>query len=106
MLIYNVTVCVDPTIEYEWNNWMLAEHVREVLATGCFTAFSLLRVEADGVEEPTYAVQYSCASKSKLETYQKEHASALQQKTLERWGEKVLAFRSILHTVAEGHLNS
>lgn len=106
MLIYNVTVCVDPSVEFEWNKWMLDEHVREVLATGCFTAFSLLRVEADGVEDPTYAVQYRCASKIQLERYQTEFAPALQKKSLERFGEKTLAFRSVLHTVAEGHLNN
>lgn len=106
MLIYNVTVCVDRAVEFEWNRWMLDEHVREVLATGCFKSFSLLRVEADGVEDPTYSVQFRCASKSDLDRYESDHAPALRAKSLERFGEKTLAFRSLLYTVAEGHLKS
>ncbi len=36
MILYNVTVALDPAIETEWLAWMQQEHIPEVMATGCF----------------------------------------------------------------------
>ena len=37
MFIYNVTVKVDWSIHDAWVQWMLNEHMPEMIKTGCFT---------------------------------------------------------------------
>jgi hypothetical protein len=34
MILYNVTVSVDPEIHDEWLAWMKSKHIPDVLATG------------------------------------------------------------------------
>ena len=59
MFIYNVTVKVDWSIHEAWVQWMLNEHMPEMIKTGCYTDSKLLRLlETDEKEGPTYAAQY------------------------------------------------
>lgn len=96
MILYNVTVNIDLDIEAEWLEWMRREHIPEVLSTGCFSEarMGLLLVKED--QGRTYTIQYSAPNMETYETYIREFAPALQAKTASRYGEKVLAFRSIL----------
>ena len=55
MFIYNVTVKVDWSIHEAWVQWMLHEHMPEMIRTGCFTGSKLLRLlEIDEKDGPTY----------------------------------------------------
>ena len=36
MILYNVTVKILPEVAEEWEKWMKAEHIPEVMATGLF----------------------------------------------------------------------
>ena len=37
MIIYNVTVSVEESVQTEWLNWMRNKHIPEVMACGIFT---------------------------------------------------------------------
>ncbi len=53
MIIYNVTIKVDKTIAEDWLLWMQKEHIPEVMATGCFYAYKIVRLlEIDESEGP------------------------------------------------------
>ncbi|MCR6721770.1 MAG: DUF4286 family protein [Chitinophagaceae bacterium] len=100
MIIYNVTTQVDLVIVEEWLKWMRDEHIPEVTGTGCFThAVILQMIEIDISEAHTYAVQYHAESKSHYNRYIREYAELLRRKSVERWGNKVIAFRSVLQVV-------
>ena len=44
MLIYNVTVKVEPGIAADWLQWMRQEHIPEIMATGCFTHHQIVQL--------------------------------------------------------------
>ena len=100
MFLYNVTVKVSESIKNEWLNWLKKEHIPEVLATDCFNSATILRLmEVDDSEGPTYAVQYKTDSKSLYNLYLDKHAASLRQKSIDKWGDQFIAFRSFMQIV-------
>ncbi len=100
MMIYNVTIKVDHSIAKKWIDWLKNEHIPEVIATGCFTHATVLRLlEIDDTEGPTFAVQYHAESKSFYNRYIAKFSDNLRQKGLDKWGNKFIAFRSIMEIV-------
>lgn len=101
MIIYNVTCNIPEDIEEEWVHWMKHEHIPEVIATEKFTGFKMLKLltVVDGNEGVNYAIQYYCHSLEDYENYNEKFAPALRQKTAEKYGEKVLAFRTLLEEI-------
>ena len=102
MILYNVTVNIDESIEYQWINWMQTKHIKDVLATGKFSSARMVRVL---VEEEmggkTYAVQYTTDSKETLQKYYEEDAPRLREEGAQLFGEKMLAFRTELELISE-----
>jgi hypothetical protein len=96
MVIYNVTCTVEPAIAEEWVQWMQNTHIPEVMATGMFLHCEMMRVMSEQAGEFTYAVQYRCESHEKLAEYRQIHAPELMKKTGDKYGQKVLAFRTVL----------
>lgn len=99
MFIYNVTVNISPDIQHEWLNWMQEIHVPDVMKTGCFVDSQILRVLFVEDEGSTYSVQYRFLDMSDIERYQKEFAPALQAEHKNKFGDKYVAFRTILEIV-------
>jgi hypothetical protein len=101
-IIYNVTVKVDASISNQWLQWMQQTHIPEIIATGCFTKAVVLRLlEIDDSEGPTYAIQYFAESKVNYDRYIEKFADDLRQKTFNAWGNKFIAFRSVMQVVNE-----
>ncbi len=100
MLIYNVTIKVDHSIAKEWLVWLREEHIPDVLQTGCFTHASIYHlVEADDPEGITYAVQYHASTLAAYERYIAEYANAMRKKGQDKWGNKFIAFRTLMQVV-------
>ncbi|HLO81502.1 MAG TPA: DUF4286 family protein [Chitinophagaceae bacterium] len=100
MIIYNVTTQVNWKIHDAWLAWMKGEHIPEVLATGLFTHHRLLRlIDVEEAEGPTYAVQYFTSTREKYNLYIANDAKELREKTLQKWGDQIFAFRSLMEVV-------
>lgn len=102
MIIYNVTINIDETIEAEWLHWMRKTHIPEVMNTGKFISCRLSRLTShkeDGSRN--YSAQYTCHSKKELQEYQDNHAKELQQKSLDKFADKMLAFRTELEIIED-----
>lgn len=99
MIIYNITITVDPDILDEWLDWMRREHIPEVLDSGIFISAVISRVISDLENEQTYAIAYTCKSMKDLKRYQKRFAIKLQKKYIEKYGEKTILFRTLLENV-------
>ena len=97
MIIYNVTVKVTPAIAAEWVQWMKEEHMPELTGTGLFIDARLSRLleqdESDGI---TYIAQYFCDSMDDYNDYIKEHAPAMREKGLKKFGDQFIAFRTLM----------
>src|SRR5687767_5633368 len=100
MIIYNVTIKVDQSIASQWKSWMFETHIPAVMASGCFLKYQMLRI-ADSEEEddPTYAVQYFAASMDDYNLYIKQYAEPLRSQSLEKWGDRFVAFRTVMEVV-------
>ncbi|MBU3713410.1 MAG: DUF4286 family protein [Ferruginibacter sp.] len=100
MFKYNVTIKVLHEISSEWLIWLKEEHIPEVIATGCFTSATIHRLlEVDDSEGPTYNVQYKAESKAAYNLYINKHAGLLREKSYKKWGDKFIAFRSVMQVV-------
>ena len=97
MIIYNVTVGLEKSIEREWLVWMKTVHIPNVMRTGKFVSQRVLKVLShDDPESVSYAIQYSAASMELLQQYLDLHAPLLRQEVQDKFGDKQIAYRTIL----------
>ena len=102
MIIYNVTIKVDTTIAEAWLQWLLTEHVPDVMKSGCFSNYKVVQLlEVDDSEGPTYAIQYNAELKADYNRYIDKHAPIMRQKSIDKWGGKFIAFRSVMQVIEE-----
>ncbi len=100
MILYNVTIKVHNSIHSQWLQWLKEEHVKDILATECFTHYKILQIlEIDNSEGPTYAVQYFAESKALYNRYVEKFLEEMRTRSFQKWGDKFIAFRSVMQIV-------
>jgi hypothetical protein len=100
-ILYNVTCSVDENIHEEWLDWMKFVHIPDVMRTGLFIENKICRIKEFEENGITYAVQYTCRNRADYDRYQREFAPGLQAHHLQKYGEKVVAFRTVLEIIHE-----
>jgi hypothetical protein len=100
MILYNVTVAIDPSVEEAWLNWMRTVHIPDVMATNCFieSRFSKVQSEEEG---SSYAITYLCPTLELLEKYRTQFAPKLQKEHAEKFNGYFAAFRTLLDVIEE-----
>lgn len=100
MIVYNISMKIDPTIENDWVQWQKQEDIPRVMATGLFTEYKFYKLlnqdESDG---PTYVIQYFSAAIENYHCYIEEFATLLRQEAITKWGDRFIAFRTLLQVV-------
>ena len=100
MIIYNVTTKVHNSISKEWLQWLKEVHVKEILDTGCFTEFKIVKLlEIDEEEGPTYALQLYADSKAMYNRYVEKFAGNMRHEAFEKWGDKFISIRTVMQIV-------
>ena len=100
MIVYNITIKIDPAIETAWLQWQKNEHIPEIMASGYFTGTKFFHLlEQDESEGITYVVQYTAATLDDYHNYIKAFAAALREKALAKWGNRFIAFRTVMEIV-------
>ena len=102
MILYNITVSVNIECTKAWLEYMINEHIPEVMKTGYFRDYKLCRVQGDEQGGETYAVQYLAFSADAFNAYNTNCAPAIQADFLKKWGSKAAVFRTILPVLFEG----
>jgi hypothetical protein len=99
MIIYNVTVKLENDIATEWVQWMKEEHMPDLMNTGLFVDSRLCRLlEQDEVEGVTYVAQYFCEGLEQYNKYISAYAQQMREKGFSRFGNKFIAFRTLMET--------
>jgi hypothetical protein len=91
---------VEPSIAVKWLKWLLDEHIPEVMSTNCFLDYRVVKIiDIDESEGPTYAIQYRAAGKEEYQKYIDKFANNLRDKSFAKWGDRFIAFRTIMEVV-------
>lgn len=99
MIIYNVTIKIEFSVEEEWLQWMKEVHIPHVMSTGLFIANQVYKVLVDDEDGATYSIQYQCRNMNDYEKYRDEFAPALQAETQKKYKDRFVAFRTLLEKV-------
>lgn len=100
MIVYNVTVKVEKSIEEEWLGW-IEKHAPEVVETGCFVSYSFFELLEPKVDaQRTFVIQYFAKTKEDYERYLSDFAPQLKEDGIKKFGDKFVAFRSILEKLS------
>lgn len=101
MILYNITVSIDPNVHEDWLGWMRSVHVPQVMETGCFLESRISRVHGEEEGGMTFSVMYLCPSQELLDEYQEKYAPLLQADHSARYNGKFAAFRTTLSVIEE-----
>ncbi|MBK9726679.1 MAG: DUF4286 family protein [Saprospiraceae bacterium] len=101
MVIYNVSVKIDPQVHEEWLTWMRLHHIPRVLSTGSFLKSRISRLDIQEDDGITYIIQYDAISQEALNNYMIRYAPALQKEHIERYANRFVAFRTVLEVIEE-----
>lgn len=100
MIVYNITIKLEWAIHQEWLSFMREKHIPDMLNTGLIHGHKMYKIlEEDEQDGVTYSVQYHLNSLADYFSYQNDFATKLQEEHREKFGEKFIAFRTILREV-------
>ncbi|MGE0770701.1 MAG: DUF4286 family protein [Cyclobacteriaceae bacterium] len=100
MILYNVTIGIDKSIEAEWVQWMRLEHIPDVMKTGVFESFKFYKVLShDDEHTESYCIQYFTPSIEKFNYYIQELAPALIEEHKRKFKDRHVAFRTLLEEI-------
>ena len=100
MIIYNVTLTADWSIHDAWLRWVKEEFIPGILNSNLFQKHQLVRLlEVDETYGPTYAIQFYANSMDDYKRYYTELSGELNKKNYDKWGDKSLAFETIMQVV-------
>ena len=100
MILYNVTVGIDRSVEEEWLEWMTTQHIPKVLSTGFFLNHRIFKVLShDDENTVSYSIQYYSDSLDKVEIYLTEFAPELAEEHMNRFKNRHVAFRTLLQEI-------
>ena len=100
MILYNVTLAVDDSVHDQWMEWMIKEHIPEVMATNKFVDFKAFKVLLEKEGSITYSIQYFADNLTQVQLYLAQDAHGLEAKHLAKFGDSVVAFRTVLEELS------
>lgn len=101
MILYSVTISIDPNVAEEWLNWMRFVHIPEVMATQCFIESRISKILVDDENGISYSVMYVCPNQELMDDYHSKHAPRLQKDHAQRYEGRFAAFRTLLNIIEE-----
>ena len=100
MIIYNITTKVDHSVSEEWLRWQKEIHIPEIMATGFFSDHQFYKLlEHDDETGTIFVTQFYCASRINYDTYILQSAPQLRKQAFDKWGDKIVSFRTLLQNV-------
>lgn len=99
MILYNVTINIDLSVEKEWLKWMKEKHIPDVMNTGCFIKNIVCKIKAESEGGSSYSIQYFSENEEKLNLYLNKFAKKLQKEHQDIYNGKFAAFRTLLEVI-------
>jgi hypothetical protein len=100
MIVHNITIKVDLTIEEEWKHWQVHEQLPQVMSTSLFSEYKFYKLLEQYEEEAsTYIIQLFANTAAQLDEYLQHHAPRISEKARQKWGNRYIAFSTSMETV-------
>ena len=100
MILYNVTVSLEPGIETEWLDYMQKRYIPLVMKTGLFQESRLFRLlNAPSESGPTFAVQFLASGLNEVDQYLEKHAPAIVEEHNEKYRHQHVSFMTMLESI-------
>src|SRR5262245_51648158 len=100
MIVYNISNKVELEIESDWMNWQQKKHIPAIMASGQFSDYKFYKLlDEDDDDSATYVIQYFAPTMEHYHAYIQNFAPQRRQEAFEKWGNRFLAFRSIMQVV-------
>ena len=100
MIVYNISIKIDPGIESEWVKWQKEEHIPEIMTTGCFTEYKFYRLlPGEDSNDIVYIVQFFAPTIEHYNNYIDNKSQLLREKSFTKWGDSFIAFRTLMQAV-------
>ena len=100
MIVYNITIKVENDIVGHWMEWQKQVHIPEILSTGLFHDHRFYQLlEQDESDGATFVIQFFASELSLYNEYIEKYAPLLRNKAFQKWGNKFIAFRTVLSSV-------
>jgi hypothetical protein len=100
MIVYNISNKVNIAIEADWVLWQQQDHIPAIMASGQFTEYKFYKLlEDDNDDSATYIVQYFAPTVENYHNYIRNFAPQLRQEAFDKWGNRFIAFRSVMQVV-------
>ncbi len=100
MILYNITVIIEPTIETEWLNWVNQTFIPSALSGNLLVSNRLLKVLDSPNEGVTYCLQFIADSVENYTKFVTLHAPALLQTHTLQFNNKALFFTSVMEFIS------
>lgn len=101
MIIYSVTILVKNSIVQEWLEWMKKEHIPEVMSTGLFLSYRIMKEISQSLEsdETKFIINYELENNQNFDNYNLKFAPTLQRKHTEKFSGYFEAARTVLQVL-------
>lgn len=101
MIIYNVTIKVENEVADSWLKWMKEEHIPDLLGTKLIVDARICRLleQEEAYDATTFVAQYTCATMNEYNAYIDEYATEMREKAFKAFGNKFVAFRTVMEIV-------
>lgn len=96
MVLYNLTIIIDETINEEWQSWVKSAFIPQISETNLFISHRLLKVLNSPNEGITYCLQFVAENKGKYETFASEHAPAIMDLHTQKFRNQCVSFSSLM----------
>ena len=100
MLLYNVTIGIDKSVEQEWLTWMRENYIPGALSSQMLRECKIYKVLHDE-DEPTvsYSIQFFSESIQHINLYLEKIEPILSEALKQRFRDRHVAFRTLLQEI-------
>ena len=102
MILYNITLNVEEGLGDDFLVWIKAVHIPEFLKTGLFLEHKMFKLISNHGDSPgtlTFALQFYLKDVKTFLEYSDNHAGRLSEELKAKFGNGVLAFRTLLENI-------
>ena len=99
MYVHNISFQLNPSVEYEWLEWMKTHFIPDIKETNCFGDYKLYKIEVPADQYPTYTLQLYAINKEHVTKYQTQFSDTFILQLNNKWGEQCLYFTTNMQIV-------